>query len=184
MPLSASDSRPDLGARITLRHTAIELPGGDRGGGLLDFDQRPQAAVHHRDSRRRRAPTSTASADADLRPDQRANGRLNVGQVDGDGGQLAVRRRAPTPRATATLEPSIEPTVTGIGTDVVVGRQRGFGVAVVDGHPDAAVGADAADVEVRRRTAGVRALDRRVAASGAGPAPSRGRRPAGSGRRG
>ena len=31
------------------------------------------------------------------------------------------------------------------GPDVVVGGQRGFGGAIVDGHPDAAVSVDSAD---------------------------------------
>ena len=36
----------DLGARVTLRDAAVELARRDRRGGLLDLDERSQAAVH------------------------------------------------------------------------------------------------------------------------------------------
>ena len=89
----------DFGARITFGNTTIELSGGDRRGGLLDLDQRPQAAMDHPvagDAEHQQH----RGTDADLRVDQRAHRRLHVGQVDGDGGQLAAQARAPTSPAT------------------------------------------------------------------------------------
>ena len=111
-----------FGARITLRDTTIELSGGDGGGGLLDLGQRPQAAMHHpvagdaEHQQHRRA-------DARPAPDQRAHGRLDVGQVDGDGGQLAVR---PAHRHRAPLHMRVVDRADRDrhGPDVVVGGQR------------------------------------------------------------
>ena len=60
-----------------------------------------------------------------------------------------------------TFEWSIEPTVTGTGPTSLSAGSAGSAVAVVDRHPDAPVGVDAADVEVRRRPGGVGSFDRR-----------------------
>ena len=67
--MSANESRPTSVRGITFGDTTIQLARGDRGGGLFDFGQRPQAAVHHReagdpDHDQHRDP------DADLQQDQ------------------------------------------------------------------------------------------------------------------
>ena len=65
-----------LGSGITFRNPAIQLSPGDRGGGVFDFRQRSEAAVHHHeagdpDHEQDRYP------DADLQPDQGADGVLD-----------------------------------------------------------------------------------------------------------
>ena len=84
------------------------------------------------------------------------NGVLDVGQIDRDGGQAvrpAHRHRPPLNIGAVDRRQRRR-----VGAHVVVGRQRRFGVAVVDGGERGAVDADAAHVELRRRPAGVRAL--------------------------
>ena len=135
-----------LGARITLRDTTIQLPRGDVGGRLFDFCKRPQAALHHGESRDAEHQQHR-SADAGLRPDQRADRGLDIGQVDGHGGDLVMR---PVHRHRPPLNVRVVDRTDGrrYWTDVVVSWQRGFGVAVIDRHPDAAVGVDSPHVEV------------------------------------
>ena len=69
----------------------------------------------------------------------------------------SCRPRTDTARH-CTCEPFDRADRDGYRPDVVVVGQVRFGVAIVDGHPDPAVGIDPADVEVRRRTAGIGTL--------------------------
>ncbi len=153
IPLSANDSRPTSvrGSRSGTRRSSS--PGGDRRGGLLHLDQRTQAAVHHRvadDAEHQQH----RRADADLR--RRSARAPSTGRRTGRSRRWSARRAARAPSSPATARRSVDRADRHRhGSDVVVGGQRGFGRAVVDRHPDAAVGIDAAHVEVRRRPAGL-----------------------------
>ena len=115
MPLSANDSRPTSvrGSRCGTRRSSS--PAGDRGRGLLDFDQRPQAAVHDGDSRRCRAPTAPRRRCPTCDHDQRAHRRLT--RRTGRWRRWSARRCRPRTDIARhwTSEWSIEPTVTGTG---------------------------------------------------------------------
>ena len=100
-------------------------------------------------------------SDAHLRPGQCADGGLHFGQVHGHGDQFALTA-AHRHGAPLRLRPVHGADGHRFGADVVVGRQGRLGVAVVDRHPLAAVGADAAHVEVRRGATGVRSFDGRL----------------------
>jgi hypothetical protein len=144
-----------LGTGIAFRNPAIQLARGDRRGGFLDLGQRPQAALHHReadDPDHHQHP----HPDADLQQDQRPDRVLDVGQIDGDGGQAAVRS---VHRDRAPLDVAVHRGQRrGIGAHVVVGGQCRFGVAVVDSGKRATVRIDAAHIELRRGPAGIGAI--------------------------
>ncbi len=93
----------DFGARITLRDTTVELSGGDRRGGLLDLDQWPQAAMDHRDSRRRRAPAAPPHR---CRPATRSAPAPSTERRTGRSRRWSARRAARAPSSPATARAS------------------------------------------------------------------------------
>ncbi len=155
IPLSAKESRPTSvrGSRSGTRRS--NWPDCDRRSGLLDLGQRSQAALHHGE-----ADDSDHNqhrhADAELQPDQRTDRVLDIGQVDRHRGQAV--RPAHGHRPPQNVRAVDRGQRHRIEADVVVGWQGRLGVAVVDGREGGAVGADAPHVELRRRTARVRAL--------------------------
>lgn len=112
----------DLGARITLGHSSVQLARRDGGGRLLDLGQRLEAAVYHRvaDDAQHEQHRDT---DADLGVDQGARCGLHVGEVDRDRGQLTRGPRTVIARH-STFMWSTLPTVTGSGPTSLSGEAR------------------------------------------------------------
>ena len=138
-----------LGPRITQGHTAFQLAVGDRHSCLLDLHQWSKAPVDDP------VPCGTesdqdANPDRELQPDQRVQGRLNIGEVDRDGDQVTI---GPAHRHRPPLNTGVPDRSDGHRnrTHVIAGRQDRLRLAVVDRHPDLAVVTDPLDVEIRRR---------------------------------
>ena len=183
MPLSANGKPADLGSRITFGDTAIQLTGGDRRGGLFDFRQRSQAAVHHHDP-----AIPRTSRTATPMPSCNQTSERTVCWISERSMATVISSPCGPRTDTArhcTSESSTDPTVVGLGPDVVVGRQRRVrrrrSLMAIRPRPSRS---HAAHIEIRRRAVRVRHRRGTLGSAAWGPAPSHEMRRAASGRRG
>ncbi len=88
-PVERQRQPAHLGARITLRDTALQFTGGDGGRGLLDLSQRSQAAVHHGVTRHTQYQEH-GRPDPRLGVYQRRDRGLHIGEIDCHRGQFTI----------------------------------------------------------------------------------------------
>ena len=172
MPLSANDSRP---TSVRGSRSGYGDPAGRRRSRRRSARLRSAAAGCGAPPRSPATPSTTSTA-APIPTCDQTSARTVDWTSDRSMATVVSSPWGPCTDTARhwTCELSIEPTVTGSGPTSLSCGQGRFGVAVVDGHPDVAVGVDSPNVEVRRRTGGVGFHRRRRH-------PARGLRPAAGG---